>query len=75
LLSFAQSVASLYGTREAPLFDWLSRLFGTDPSEDADEKKRQDDGFTPLVIPPAYPTSEAANACDGADDGGGGGDS
>ncbi len=74
MLSFAQSVAWLYGSREAPLFDWLSRLFGTDPSEDADEKKKQDDGFIPLVVPSAESSTESTSACDGGSGDGGGGD-
>jgi hypothetical protein len=52
------------------MFDWLKRIFEVKPSEDLDEKKKQDDGSTPLIIPTAKASTEDADACDGGDGGG-----
>jgi hypothetical protein len=47
------------------MLDWLLRLFGINPSGDTDEKKKQEDGFAPSVIPSADSSSDAGGACDG----------
>ena len=53
------------------MLDWLFKAFATKPTQET-ERKKQDDGFTPLLIPPAGAPGDIPVGGEFGTDGGGG---